>query len=187
MMSGKEKFISLEFLERNLLCFLYMSNSSEVKKAKDFYLSVKQVLCPALNNEVIVFTMTGFNHLIRKGRILRSHADRMRRFKLLKYIKPITENAVKISEHRIEFRDEVIMRYGKKIKNRQIVEFWAIQKTHDEKNITILIRRIGNGQKHFFSVMSENCKQKIPHQRGSLLCLPSASMPIETDVSQAQR
>ena len=71
------------------------------KHAHRFYQKIGRVLCPALNNEQIVFNNIGFNHLIRKLK-LRSRREQKRRFNLLRYAEKIL-NTEKIY---LEYRQE---------------------------------------------------------------------------------
>lgn len=108
-------------------------------KAKAYYFQIGSVNCKALNGEHIYFTREGFEHLIRKGRRLRTIPDQIRRFKLLVYAKDIIEKT-----HNIEIRDE-----GRN-------KFFALRETVDKKVITVVILQIGNGKKHFLSIVDNH-------------------------------
>lgn len=52
-------------------------------EAKAYYSSLGKIWCPAVSDWV-VFNIKGFNHLVRKGRFLRSEQEQLRRFFLFK-------------------------------------------------------------------------------------------------------
>jgi hypothetical protein len=84
----------------------------------------------------------GFHHLMRKKGVLRAEDERMNRFRLLPYaIRIVADpNTLFISEN-----GETFSR----------AKFWICKKRENEEIITVVIRKIGNGQKHFFSVFSD--------------------------------
>lgn len=136
---------------------------SEYEKAKRefriFYSSIGPVTCPVLGNEKVFFTKAGFNHLIRKGKIVRPTKEQMRRFRLVRLAeKALRRENVSILRERRETR-EVINRHGKKSVIRVRADFWRIETIQDGQLITIIIRKIGNGQKHFFSIMNKKTKK----------------------------
>ena len=67
----------------------------------------------------------------------------MKRFELLTYVPEIiTDPSANIS-HRIN------------TVGRRKVQYWSFCKEKDGKVITVVVRQIGNGMKHFYSVMSK--------------------------------
>ena len=107
----------------------------EIKKYKEEYYQIGQVICPSLNDEKVYFNNHGFNHLIRKRGVKRYVWDSNRRFKLLKYAKIIIESV----DVQIEYR-----------KSKQ--EFWTLIKVINNKKIKIVLRRISGGRIHFYSI-----------------------------------
>jgi hypothetical protein len=105
-------------------------------KARVFYLTIKPVVCPMINNELVSFNEKGFRHLIYKGRFRRSKKDQMRRFRLLPLVTKVLEDKFA----KVIYRNEIT------------AEFWGLQSIIDKKVITVIVRKIGNGQKHFFSI-----------------------------------
>jgi hypothetical protein len=97
-------------------------------EAKVFYASLEAILCPALNNERIVFNAHGIKHLIRKGRILRSQVEQLRRFRLLKYILPTLSDPVLNPACRSEELSEEIKYNNQKLKIRRKAIFWTFEK-----------------------------------------------------------
>ncbi len=105
------------------------------------YREFSPVMCPALTNELVHFDDAGFRHMIYKGKDRRPIADQLRRFRLLKKVPEIIANS------------EVIHRKKELIGIKDKVLFISFTQTFGNKKITVVIRQIGNGRKHFFSVM----------------------------------
>ena len=108
-----------------------------LKEAKVFYSTLQEVSCPALSNESVVFNAMGLKHIIRKGRFIRQKNDQLRRFRLLKYAKDILADPEVLPVHRKE----------------ESAEFWTFEKIYPDRKVIVIVRRLGNGNKHFFSIM----------------------------------
>lgn len=54
-----------------------------LNKAEEEYFSIKSIVCPSLNNEVINFNRKGFRHFIRKNNKVRPIPDQIRRLKMI--------------------------------------------------------------------------------------------------------
>lgn len=106
-------------------------------KAKKYYSSIGMVTCPSLDNEKVLFTDAGFNHLVRKGSIPRTIKDQMRRFHLLKHVLAVIRSKIATVSVR---------------KNKQVI-FWTLEERIKNKNIKVVIRQIKGGAKHFLSIM----------------------------------
>ncbi len=111
----------------------------EKEKYREFYMKVGSIPCPAFDNERVFFTEEGFKHLIEKGRRLRGKKDRNRRFKLLLDVPPILFHAKNYSNYR---KSEI---------GGSIAHFWSIE----QQLLVVVIRQIGKGNKHFFSVFTK--------------------------------
>lgn len=111
----------------------------EIQKMRNFYMKIGSIPCPAFNDEKVYFTDTGFSHLIEKNRKLRTKADRDRRFKLIEDIPLIIFNSKNYSIYR---KSEI---------GGSVAHFWSIE----DKFTKIIIRQIGLGNKHFFSVFNK--------------------------------
>jgi hypothetical protein len=117
-----------------------MKSYNELRKeAWDFYSKLEPITCPALGNERVMFSRSGFNHLLRKNGALRSRPEQVRRLRLLIHIVPLLTNPKSAVVCRIE----------------PTATFWAFSKREGGFLITTIVRQINNGQKHFFSVMNE--------------------------------
>ncbi len=107
---------------------------------REKYRKIGSVWCPSLSGPVI-FDYHGLRHLLANGRGMRSFSDLAQRLKLIDYATEVLLSASKISEHR-SF-----------LKGNTIVQFWSVEKIIDSKRLRCVIRSIGDGRKHFFSVM----------------------------------
>ncbi len=112
------------------------------QEAKERYMQVGRVWCPALDTHVS-FNRIGFKHLIRKHSERRTKKEQIRRFSLLAYAGS-TLTAKNI--HMIYRQKDERMR------------FWAFLGEFDGVAIKLIVRQIGDKQKHFFSIFHD--KQK---------------------------
>lgn len=115
-------------------------NYREIKRrAKALYSTIKNVWCPALS-ELITFNSLGFKHLAQKGRKFRPISEQIRRFTLLKYVESIlTGNKASVF-------------HESKVIHEKRVDFWKFTEKRDELIIKVVIRQVGNGKKHFWSI-----------------------------------
>lgn len=127
------------------------------KLAKRIYQKIGKVLSPPLN-DYIYFTMKGFNHLIRKARI-RSKREQKDRFRLVPFLEKVIKNPGAIIQYRQEDRRVKIKKHSKLIEKKLTIQYWGFAKTIGPKMVKVVIRQIGKGQKHFYSVMSDKIGQ----------------------------
>lgn len=136
-----------------------------INKARLIYENKKELKCPFFNS-FVVFNSDGFNHLLYKpNRKPRNVAEQKLKLKLLKRGLEIIKKAGTIQEYRIR-----IEKFGKPAKDGFIktksVEYWAFHDIVGEKKrflLRVIIRRIGDGKIHFWSVMPHGKinKQKL--------------------------
>jgi len=107
----------------------------DLKQYKQEYYSIGHIICPVLNNEKVYFNNYGFNHLIRKRGVKRYIWDTKRRMVLLKYVKRVINS----KNTEVEYR-----------KDKQ--KFWALIKIIQGRKIKVILRKIGKGKLHFFSI-----------------------------------
>lgn len=120
-----------------------MLENEFIEKIKKEYKKIRYVACPAFDNEKIHFNKYGFNHLLRKGSIQRDSKEQMRRMHLLVLAADVISTSQNIIDHS---RSDV---------KHPPAEFWSLTKEYNDKIIKVIIRKIGNGNKHFFSVMDK--------------------------------
>lgn len=105
-----------------------------IKRYKKEYYLIGYIKCNILSNEKIYFNNYGFNHLIRKRGLPRSKNERIRRLQLIKIIPKVLKLGKFIS-------------FKKTLK----MKFWSIK----YKNHTVILRKIGRGKLHFYSVFND--------------------------------
>ncbi len=114
-----------------------------IKIARKEYKKIGYVECSAFSGEKIFFNKHGFNHLIRKKRKYRDKDEQIRRLALLPQAKIILISSKQFSTYKISDKD---------ISMNSKARFWSfIGKLKGEK-ITVIVRQINSGNKHFFSI-----------------------------------
>ncbi len=125
------------------------------KKAKEFYSSIGSVICPGLNNELVSFSKYGFYHLLRKRGVLRPRKEQLRRFALLHSAVEVIKNAKSYDSYNYETKEQFAEDHGLPVLKSSIAEFWSFSGIYSSKIVTVIVRKIGNGNMHFFSVMDK--------------------------------
>ena len=124
------------------------------KRAKEFYKTIGRLWCPVLN-DYVVFNNIGFRHLIRKGHTLRLLSDQIKRFVLLNSVKHVIANAdakMTCEEKEIAFS---LNQKGEKIHIRSTAKFWKITTRQGGETVTVVVRQVAFGKKHFFSIYNQ--------------------------------
>ncbi|MEK7609977.1 MAG: hypothetical protein AAB470_02565 [Patescibacteria group bacterium] len=130
----------------------YLNWKEFIEKSKKYYYEICSISCPAFGGELIYFNSHGYKHLIRKGKDMRNLEQQKRRIELL----PI---AVKILSESAKFEEYYIS--NKTINNGAILKisichFWSFEKSFNKKIVTVVVRKIQNGRKHYLSVMDKD-------------------------------
>ena len=111
------------------------------RATKDHYFKIGNICCPLLENEMISFGKEGWRHMVYKSYYIRPIKDRIRRFKLFKHARIITETST-IYEYRENILDGVV------------AKFWTLSMSINSKKLKVTIRQIDDGPKHYFSIMN---------------------------------
>jgi hypothetical protein len=128
------------------------------EKAKNIYSKIGHVKCPGLADARISFSRSGFNHLMRKGRIPRTKNEQRRRFALLPYVENIIKNPRAVIIYRKEEVKEKVNRHGEKILQESTAHFWTFVDKIEDCTVKVVIRQLSSSDKHFFSVMGDRIK-----------------------------
>ena len=105
----------------------------------------QNLLCPKINNERIYFNYRGIKHLIEKRGGTRSLEQIYSRTRLFKHCREI----ICSSDANVEFRSHT---YGDKE-----IKYWGLSKViNNRTKVTIVIRKIGKGKIHFYSIFKWN-------------------------------
>ena len=119
-----------------------------------WYQTIGAIRCPALNNELVHFSAEGFNHLIYKGnRIERIKQDQVTKFKLLKKAKIILEISTTYQEYEESLRQIWKKKFKKMVQESALMHYWGFVAIINNFRIKVIARQIGNGGKHFWSVI----------------------------------
>jgi len=135
--------------------------SKSREKAKNIYSRLDKVICPALGNAEISFSRIGFNHLIRKGRTLRTKSEQKRRFVLIKYIHQIILDPNATILFRESIIKEKVVRGNKRIFIKSHAKFWTFVSNINGCKIKVVIRQMDNGKLQFLSVFGDNVITRI--------------------------
>jgi hypothetical protein len=134
-----------------------MSNTNYAKKkrqAHDFYNTLGVVRCPALGNDLVHFTAEGFNHLVYKtAKKPRDIRVQMMKFDLLQKAKMLLEATTTFQEYEEEYRYIPVNRHGKFSHTNMLVRAWGFVAIICSFRIKVVVRQVGNGKKHFYSVI----------------------------------
>lgn len=131
------------------------------KKAEGIYNAQKSIYNPYFEDQIIL-NSDGFHHLQFSDRKERSKEEQLLKFNLLPLAFKVIKNSGTIQEYR-----KILVKYGKKSKvdgltRTKEAEFWAFIAIVGDKKIRIkvIIKRIGNGNIIFWSVMSDSNLKK---------------------------
>ncbi len=117
-----------------------------IKRSEEKYKKIGCVKCPAFYNEEIYFNKIGFNHLLWKGKKMRTIEEQIRRIDLIPEAVKIISNSEKWSHYRESSR---LLGNG----TTSLAKFWSISTNTKGQYIRIIIRQTNNGRKYFLSVM----------------------------------
>ena len=123
------------------------------KDSELYYASIQLIQSPALNTKII-FSASAFNHIIYKNpRNERDKKTQMLRFKLL----PLAVKLISFSNTYQEYEETIqsfrIKKQKKRIFLSKSVVYWGIIAIIDGRKIKVILRKVGNGEIHFWSVI----------------------------------
>ncbi len=123
-------------------------------KSKEIFEKHKQIYCPYFNQNIIL-NSDGFHHLQFSCRRERNRREQLLKFNLL----PLAISIIKKSGTLQEYRKE-LSPVGKRSQKEnmticKMMEYWSFVAINDNKTIKIrvVLRRVGNGNIIFWSVM----------------------------------
>lgn len=135
-----------------------MIDISQYKKIRtateEYFKKFATLTCPAFQGYKIHFTSEGFNHLIFKGdRKERDKDVQIMKFKLF----PKAVEIIRMSTTHQEYNEELITilkkKHKKTVYESTLAKYWGLVAIIDSFRVKVIIRQIGNGQKHFWSVI----------------------------------
>ena len=112
------------------------------KQAKELFVKTDFLYCPAIEKTVSV-TQKGFKHILfKRGQQSRKRSSQLLRFELL----PLAFKLIQLTTTYHEYEHEVIEGSKNSI-------YWGLIAILDDKKIKVVLRKVGNGNIHFWSVM----------------------------------
>lgn len=123
--------------------------------AKNYFRKNRTIFSVCLGE--IHFNSSGFMHLIWKNlnkKHKRNWKSQLARFRLLRHIKPVLKGMQYYQEY-MESLEEVKTKQGKKTTlQSKVITYWGFVAIIENKiRIKIVLRRIGNGKIHFWSII----------------------------------
>lgn len=131
-----------------------ISNYDKLREdAQHLYTTFEQVICPALDVP-ISFSSHGFNHVVyRKGRNERDRSSQIMRFKLLARAYELVSRTITFQEYEETLKEFVIKKNKQKQRVSKTVRYWGLIAILNNRKIKVIIRKVGNGTAHFWSVI----------------------------------
>ncbi|MCB9814878.1 hypothetical protein H6784_05735 [Candidatus Nomurabacteria bacterium] len=131
-----------------------LSNYDSLRKdSHAWFHALKPVESPVLNN-LIHFTSEGFEHIIYKSaRSERDKSSQIMRLKLLPLAIKLIETSTTFQEYEETIKQFIVKQCKKKVQISKRVQYWGIIAIIEGRKIKVIIRKIGNGKHHFWSVV----------------------------------
>ncbi|MDD5738498.1 MAG: hypothetical protein PHY72_01020 [Candidatus Pacebacteria bacterium] len=128
-------------------------NYQQIKEtAEKFYKEIGRLFCPVFN-EPVVFNSDGFNHLIYKRGGERSKDDQITKLKLLTIAKEIVGVTTTYQEYDEGLVNIQKKKFKKRVNESVKVKYWGLVAIIKNCRVKVIVRQVGNGQKHFYSVI----------------------------------
>jgi len=155
--------LAISVLKVRFLLSAYMNlhtihDFKELKqKVREFYRSIGKVKCPALDADVF-FTSDGFHHLrYDNNRSERSKEEQRNKLSCLKEAVDIISRSTTIQEYRTTI--EAVGKPDRSgFRKTTTVEFYAFSAITDadrSRRFRVIVKKIGSGNYHFWSLMPE--------------------------------
>jgi hypothetical protein len=122
--------------------------------AERLYQKVGKIPCPAFENDLVYFSAEGFNHLVYKdSRTERLKQDQITKFKQLDRAVELVRLTTTYQEYEERLLDVWVKRHKKRAQETKLVRYWGLIAIIRRSKIKVIVRQIGDGQKHFWSVI----------------------------------
>lgn len=115
------------------------------QQARVFFKQNKSITCPAFPKEKITFNSKGLSHLFYKG----ANKKSTRPIKEIDTRVKLLPSAAKVLELMPLPQEETTLTDHK----GKICNYWAFEAVVDKRRIKVIVRQVGNGKKHFWSVI----------------------------------
>ncbi len=123
------------------------------REAESYYSKLQPLECPALR-ETVFFSSHGFNHLIyKKERTERDSVSQITRFRLLSLAVRLISLTTTFQEYEGSMKHFWSKMYKEKKLLSKEVQYWGLIAIIDRKKIKVILRKVGAGYLHFWSVI----------------------------------
>lgn len=123
------------------------------QKAKRYYKTIASTYCPYFK-ERVVFTSEGFNHIRYRTKNKKRHIKvREIRYKLLDMAPKVISYSNTLQEYDLQNLLIRIQRNKTKKKISKKVQFFGFIAIINGWKIKVIVRQVGNGKKHFWSII----------------------------------
>jgi hypothetical protein len=133
------------------------------EKARELYGGVKSLYCPYFK-EKVVFNSDGFHHLQFSARRERDKKAQLLKFRLLPLALSVLRDSGTVQEYRTLLAP-VTKSSAKGETPLKLTEYFGFVAIVGETKVRVIVRKVGNGQRHFWSVMPhvkmQGGKQKL--------------------------
>lgn len=134
-----------------------MSSSPFIEKQKALYRTLKPCFCPALQ-VTVYFNSDGLNHLLYDKHRPRNHSQKHYRVALIDHVVEVITKSARATQE--SFASPPCQLF--------ILDWVEIEDVKKQKHkIKIILRKKGNGNVHFWSIMQKNNgnKRKNPNKK----------------------
>jgi len=132
-----------------------MDELNEIReKARELYKEIEEVHCPFLK-EKVVFTSVGFNHIQyknHKGKQRHKNVQQIR-YKILKLAHKVLRDSKTLQEYEEQSLFVEVKQNKRKERILKPVRFFGFIAIIDERKVKVIVRQVGNGKKHFWSII----------------------------------
>ena len=122
-----------------------MKKENIKNQARELFKNTKSVPCPAFPGEEIVFNSKGLSHLFYKG----SQKNASRPSKEAEVRISLLPRAMKVLKLMPLAQEESVF----VAKDGKQVKYWDFEAVVDDRRIKVIVRQIGNGKKHFMTLV----------------------------------
>lgn len=134
-----------------------------VKKRRQRYELTKNIYCPFLQ-EVVYFNNKGFHHATHDGRNrIRSKEDARMRLNLLPHVNTVIQRSRKFNRPPVLVpKNDSDNKTGKELSFYELYYLMGRNKNKRKVGIIVVLRRVGKGRLHYYSVRYATNKQNRP-------------------------
>lgn len=140
-----------------------MKSHQNIKEhAREFFKHHRFVSCPAFPKEKIIFNSKGLSHIFYKGASkasTRDIQDSTVRVNLLPHAHEVLKR-MPLPQEESNLTD----------KEGRVCRYWAFEAVVDNRRVKVIVRQVGNGKKHFWSVIPawRRVRGEVVNAKGNL-------------------